>query len=133
MKQLKYLIFLFLITLIPACASSRNQKCTTKCKLTESEIKELCSKRNVALSDSLRQRLIADSKELHLTDEELQILKATGKVILCGKCGYLLNSLKYKQHKQQLNEQHVNTKTGFQPDSLRHRIILTYDNWGTNR
>ena len=125
MKHLHILIMALLVTLT-ACTSSRPQKV----QLTKAEIKEFCSQQNLTLSDSLRHRLIADSKELHLTPEEMQVLKSTGKVVLCGKCGYILDSLKFKKHEQEEQEmkQHTRTKDGFKKDSLRQRIIFTYTN-----
>lgn len=124
MKKLVILTGLFLIFIV-ACQSTIPQP---KQKLSQTEIKEICSKHNLVISDALKKRLIADSKELKLTPEELQVLKSTGKVILCGKCGYILNSLKEKEYKTEKIKQHTGTKTGFRKDSLRQRIIMTYTN-----
>ena len=124
MKNLSILTMILFLGLT-ACTSTMPQP---KAKLTEAEIKELCSKRNCVLSDSLRKRLLADSKELKLTPEEMQVLKSTGRVVLCGKCGYILNSLKYKEHEVKELKQHTGTKTGFKEDSIRKRIIFTYTN-----
>ena len=121
MKHLHILIMVLLVTLT-ACTSGRPQKL----QLSKAEIKELCSKQNLTLSDSLRNRLIADSQELQLTPEEIQVLKSTGKVILCGKCGYMLDSLKFKEHEEKELKQHTGTTGGFQKDSIRQRIIFTY-------
>ena len=91
-------------------------------QLTQSEIRELSSKKNVTLSDSLRQRLIEGSQELHLTPEEMMVLKSTGKVILCGKCGYILNSRQFKDH----NDGKIHGERdsmGFVKGSLRDRIF----------
>jgi len=93
--------------------------------LTPNEIKELCSKENIEISDSLRQRLIKNSKELKLTPEEMQVLKATGKVILCGKCGHILNSLEFKKHKDENLKGDLDSQ-GFIKGSLRDRIIGPY-------
>ena len=123
MKHLNILIMVLLVTLT-ACTSTRPQKV----QLTKAEIKELCSRENCILSDELRQRMITDSKELQLTPEEVQVLNSTGKVILCGKCGYILNSLKYKEYESHEMKQHTGTKKGFKEDSIRQRIIKTYTN-----
>ena len=90
--------------------------------LTKAEIRELSSKENITLSDSLRRRLIADSDELRLTAEEMMVLKYTGKVILCGKCGHILNSKQFKQHKDKVLESKTDSN-GFVEDSLRSRIL----------
>ena len=98
---------------------------TSKLKLTKSEIRELCSRDNVTLSDSLRQRLIEDGDELRLTPEEMIVLKSTGKVILCGECGYILDSLQFKKHKKEEAQEDANSQ-GFIKGSLRERILGPY-------
>jgi hypothetical protein len=128
MKYLNTLILLLLISLT-ACTTAKQD---LKSKLTQKEIQELCSKKSITLSDSLRQRLLADKEQLKLTPTELQVLRKTGKVILCGDCGYILNSLKMKEHnKKKAKEENLHMPKKLQPDSLRKRVILTYDNWGT--
>ena len=91
-------------------------------RLSRAEKKALRSKENVTLSDSLRDRLIEDSQELRLTPEEMMVLRSTGKVILCGKCGYILNSKKFKRH----NDEDIHAardSMGFVKGSLRDRIL----------
>jgi len=127
MKYLNTLILLLLISLT-ACTTAKQD---LKSKLTQKEIQELCSKKSITLSDSLRQRLLADKEQLKLTPTELQVLRKTGKVILCGDCGYILNSLKMKEYKNKTQKENLHMPKKFQPDSLRKRVILTYDNWGT--
>jgi len=90
--------------------------------LSQDEIQALRSKNNVLLTDQLKQRLLANKNELKLTPEEMQVLKRTGKVILCGKCGYLLSERKYKEFERG-KVINLDKKTGFAPDSLRERII----------
>jgi succinate dehydrogenase/fumarate reductase-like Fe-S protein len=90
--------------------------------LSQEEMKALFSKDNVELSDSLKQRIISKSKQLKLTPEEMQVLKSTGKVILCGKCGYLLNEKKFQEFEKG-KVINVDKNTGFAADSLRERII----------
>ena len=128
MKYLNTLILLLLISLT-ACTTAKQEP---QSKLTKKEIQDLCSKKSITLSDSLRQRLLADKEQLHLTPAELQVLRRTGKVVLCGDCGYILNSLKMKEHKKKrAQEKNLHMPKKFQTDSLRKRVILTYDNWGT--
>ena len=91
-------------------------------QLTKSEIRELCSRDNVTLSESLRKRLLDDCKELCLTPEEMKVLKSTGKVILCGKCGYILDSKEFKQHEDGKINKKRDSK-GFIKGSLRDRIV----------
>lgn len=127
MKYLNTLILLLLISLT-ACTTAKPEPHS---KLTKKEIQDLCSKQSMTLSDSLRHRLLADKEQLHLTPEELQVLRKTGKVVLCGKCGYVLNSLRMKEHAKQSKDKNLHMPNKLQTDSLRKRIILTYDNWGT--
>jgi hypothetical protein len=94
-------------------------------KLTKSELRALCSKENFALSDSLKQRLLENGEELKLTPEEMQVLKATGKVILCGKCGFILDSLEYKKRKGKPITEPLD-KQGFIKGSLRDRMLGPY-------
>jgi hypothetical protein len=90
--------------------------------LSKDEMRALFSKDNVELSDSLKQRIMANSQQLQLTPEEMQVLKSTGKVILCGKCGYLLQEKKFKEFEKG-KVINVDKNTGFAVDSLRERII----------
>ena len=90
--------------------------------LSQDEIRALFSKDNVELSDSLKQRIMSNSKQLQLTPEEMQVLKTTGKVVLCGKCGYLLQEKKFKEFEKG-KVINVDKNTGFAADSLRERII----------
>ncbi len=94
-----------------------------KIGLSKAEMAALRSDNNVVLSDALKKRLLSNKSELKLTPEEMQVLKTTGKVILCGKCGYLLQEKKYKQFEKGVVI-NVDKKTGFAKDSLRERIIL---------
>jgi len=90
--------------------------------LSQDEVKALFSKNNVELSDSLKNRIMEKHEQLKLTPEEMQVLKSTGKVILCGKCGYLLNEKKFKEFEKG-KVMNVDADTGFAADSLRERII----------
>ena len=90
--------------------------------LSSAEMQALRSKDNVLLSDELKKRLLANKNQLKLTPEEMQVLKATGKVIFCGKCGYLLNEKKYQEFERGRVIE-TDKKTGFAKDSLRERII----------
>jgi hypothetical protein len=93
-------------------------------ELSQDEINALCSKNNVELSDDLKNRLLKNSDELKLTPEEMQVLKSTGKVVFCGKCGYLLGEQKYKDFEANKGQViNVDKETGFAKDSLRERII----------
>ena len=90
--------------------------------LSEDEIQALRSKNNVVLSDELKARLLASKNQLKLTPEEMQVLKRTGKVVLCGKCGYLLQEKKFQEFEKG-KVISTDKKTGFANDSLRERII----------
>jgi hypothetical protein len=91
-------------------------------KLTPEEIAQLSSKENMTLSESLRKRLINDSQELHLTPEEQEVLRRTGKVILCGKCGHLLDTPSYKKWEKEHGKDYK-PEDKFVPNSLRSRIL----------
>lgn len=110
-----------MVLLVGVCGCETTRQ-TSHFRLTQSEIRELSSKNNVTLSDSLRQRLIAGTKELRLTPEEMMVLRSTGKVILCGKCGYILNSKKFKEHNAG-NTHGERDSMGFVKGSLRDRIF----------
>ncbi len=116
------ILSLILMFVLSGCVTTKKHK---NLQLTKSEIRELCSAENLTLSDSLRARLVADSNELRLTPEELRVLKSTGKVILCGKCGYILDSLEFKKHNDN-NMSHDVDSQGFVKGSLRDRIIGPY-------
>ena len=90
--------------------------------LSDDEIKALRSQDSVLLTDDLKQRLLQNKNQLKLTPEEMQVLKATGKVILCGKCGYLLNEKKFQEFEKG-RVISIDKDTGFAKDSLRERII----------
>ena len=90
--------------------------------LSSDEIQALRSKNNVVLSDALKARLLASQNQLKLTPEEMQVLKRTGKVVLCGKCGYLLQEKKFQEFEKG-KVISTDKKTGFAKDSLRERII----------
>ncbi len=90
--------------------------------LSEDEIQALRSKKNVELTDDLKRRLLTSSN-LKLTPEEMQVLKSTGKVVLCGKCGYLLKEKKFKEFENKGKVINVDKNTGFAHDSLRERVI----------
>ena len=91
-------------------------------QLTAKERAELESRKSCTLSDALRKRLINDCQELKLTPEELQVLKMTGKVILCGKCGHLLGTDKHKEWKA-AHKNDEKPSDDFVPNSLRERIL----------
>ena len=95
-----------------------------KLGLSDDEIKALRSSSNIELSDALKQRLLKNKSQLKLTPEEMQVLKSTGKVILCGKCGYLLKEKKYKNFETKGIVVKLDKDTGFAKDSIRERIIL---------
>ena len=118
LKLLNVVIIALALFTIAGCATS-----SRKLNLCQQELDELKSKNNITLSDSLKQRLIENSNELRLTPEEMQVLKATGKVILCGECGYILNTLKYKEYEAKNKSPNVGAKTEFEKDSIRSRII----------
>lgn len=101
---------------------NQNKASSSHLHLTAKERAELADKKNYTLSESLRHRLINDSQELQLTPEEREVLKRTGKVILCGKCGHLLGTKAYKQWE---TEHGAEYKPGddFVPSSLRERIL----------
>jgi uncharacterized CHY-type Zn-finger protein len=59
-----------------------------------------------------------------LTPEEKQVLKSTGKVILCGRCGYILNSPEYKKFEANGEKKdNFDPETGFASDSIRARLL----------
>ena len=91
-------------------------------KLTSKERAELKCRKRCTLSEALRKRLINDCQELKLTPEELEVLKRTGKVVLCGKCGHLLGTDKHKEWKA-AHENDKKTADDFVPNSLRDRIL----------
>jgi len=126
MKSIMALTMALFIVGIMGCAVPEKTKCI---KLTDDELAHLKAKENVELSESLKKRLLANSKELKLTPEEMEVLKHTGKVILCGKCGYILNSTKYKEaQKKAPSELKDEDHSGFVDDSIRDRIIGPYIN-----
>ncbi len=90
--------------------------------LSKDEIAMLRAKKPCVLSADLRRRLLDHAKELELTPEERRVLESTGKVVLCGKCGYILNSLKYKRFKEN-NKADIDPETGFAKDSIRERLL----------
>ena len=118
MRVISILAVAVLLTLFGCKATQK----TSHLQLTKSEIRELCSKDNITLSDSLRKRLLDDCKELCLTPEEMKVLKSTGKVILCGECGYILDSKEFKQHEDGKINKKRDSK-GFIKGSLRDRIV----------
>jgi len=107
------------VVLLVGCATGEK---TSQFKLTKNELQELCAKKNVTLSDSLKKRLLENGDELKLTPQEMQVLKATGKVILCGRCGYIIDSLEYKEQKGKPVTKPLD-KHGFVKGSLRDRLI----------
>ena len=121
MRTMSMMVIVVMFTLF-GCTTTEK---TSHLKLTKSEIKELCSRDNVTVSDSLRQRLIEGSDELKLTPEEMIVLKSTGKVILCGECGYILDSLQFKKHQKEEAQEDANSQ-GFIKGSLRERIVGPY-------
>ena len=134
MKQIMILLAMVMLGAFTGCkncpvtvAPKPPAKVTTIKKgaieLSQDELRALCSKNNVELSDDLKNRLLSNSSQLKLTPEEMQVLKSTGKVILCGKCGYLLNEKKYKNFETKGTVINIDKETGFAKDSLRERII----------
>ena len=91
---MKKILLLAVAVLIAGCATTQGNF-----QLSEEEITILSSKENITLSKVLVQRLVENSNELKLTPEELEVLKTTGKVVLCGKCGYILDSPERKKYK----------------------------------
>jgi hypothetical protein len=119
--SLQLLVVIIALSFI-GCATTHH-----KLKLTPEEIAILKSKQNVPLSNSLRKRLINDSNELKLTKEEKEVLRRTGKVILCGKCGHLLGTKSYSKWAKE-HETSYKPTDKFVPNSLRTRILqLTTD------
>jgi len=118
MKTILAALFVMVVVL-SGCATAGK---TSKLKLSKSELQQLCSKENVTLSDSLKQRLLENGDELKLTPQEMQVLKATGKVILCGRCGYIIDSLEYKEQKGKPVTKPLD-EHGFVKGSLRDRLI----------
>jgi len=119
MKRLMLLMMVLLFAGVTGCETTKSSHFS----LTPEEKALLASKESVELPDNLRDRLISHSKELRLTPEEMEVLKTTGKVILCGKCGYILNTLKYKQFEAGKVQPNIDPKTGFAKDSIRERIL----------
>ncbi len=126
MKLMLTLMMALVLVGITACNATKKSPIV---KLSDAELKQLCSKGNCEISENLKKRLILHSKELKLTPQEMLVLKKTGKVILCGDCGYLLNSDKYNESKK---SNHANIQDedndGFADDSIRNRIIGPYIN-----
>ena len=91
--------------------------------LTDEEIAMLRAKKPCVLSSELRRKILDHGEELQLTPEERQVLKSTGKVVLCGKCGYILNSSKYKKFEKSSNKVEMDPTTGFAKDSIRERLL----------
>lgn len=116
---MKKMLILALGLLIAGCATTQG-----KITLSKDEIKVLSSKENITLSKELVQRLLENSNELKLTPQEIKVLKKTGKVVLCGDCGYILNSPEWKEFKAKPKK--YDTPTGFADDSIRHRILGPY-------
>lgn len=125
MKMLNF-IGLGILVLLMGC-STRAPK-TTDLQLSVQEQKDLKEQKRFEISDELRKRIIANSKELKLTPEEMLVFKKTGKIVLCGKCGYILNSLKYKAYESGKIKPETDEKTGFPQDSIRDRMIRTFTN-----
>ena len=136
MKQIMILLAMVMLGAFTGCKTcpvTRAPKPPAKAKVTtikkgaielsKEELQALCSKDNVELSDDLKNRLLSNSSQLKLTPEEMQVLKSTGKVILCGKCGYLLQEKKYKDFEAKGTVINVDKNTGFAKDSIRERII----------
>jgi hypothetical protein len=126
MKSIMTLVMVLLLAGITGCAVPEKKDVL---KLSDEELAHLKAKENVVLSPDLKKRLVAHSKELKLTPEEMEVLKHTGKVILCGKCGYILNSTKYKEaQKKPKSELKDEDHSGFIDDSIRDRILGPYIN-----
>jgi hypothetical protein len=107
--------------LLAGCWTTGSKKGTF---LTDDEIAALKTKQPCVLSPALRRKMLEHGEELHLTPEEQQVLKSTGKVILCGRCGYIINSLKYKRfEKNGGKRENFDSDTEFAKDSLRNRLL----------
>jgi hypothetical protein len=124
MKLIMTLMTALMITIITGCAVTDT---AAKVKLSDKELSHLRSKENFEINPELKKRLIEHSKELKLTPEEMMVLKSTGKVILCGKCGYILDSKKYKSAKK-AGKIEDKDHSGFADNSLRDRILGPYIN-----
>ena len=126
---MKLMLTLMMVAVLVVLTGCNVPKKKSALKLSDEELKQLCETKKYEISDDLRKRLIANSKELKLTPEEMLVLKKTGKVILCGDCGYILNTKKYTKSKK---AQHANIidedNNGFADDSIRDRIIGPYTN-----
>ena len=125
-STLNFLVGIAILSFI-GCASKAPDQRTQEAikshlKLSSDEYESLKCKKNCTLSLSLRKRLINNSEELKLTPQEMEVLKRTGKVILCGKCGHLLGTDKYKKWESEHASEY---KPGddFVPNSLRDRIL----------
>jgi len=107
--------------LMAGCWTTGSKKGTF---LTDEEIAALKTKRPCVLSPELRRKMLEHGEELHLTPEEKQVLKSTGKVILCGRCGYILNSPEYKKFEANGEKKdNFDPETGFASDSIRARLL----------
>ena len=126
---MKLMLTLTMVAVLVVIIGCNVPKKKSAFELSDEERKQLCETKTYEISDDLRKRLIANSKELKLTPEEMLVLKKTGKVILCGDCGYILNTEKFHKSKKTA---HANIKdednSGFADDSIRDRIIGPYTN-----
>ena len=126
MKLMLTLMMLAVLVVVTGCNAPKKKPAL---KLSDEELKQLCATKEYEISDDLRKRLLANGKELKLTPEEMLVLKKTGKVILCGDCGYILNTAKFNKSKK---TNHADIKdednNGFADDSIRDRIIGPYTN-----
>ena len=126
MKVIMTLMMALLIIGITACTSTKQKDVLN---LTDEELQQLCAKKPCELSEDLKRRVVAHSKELKLTPEEMQVFKATGKIILCGKCGYIINSKKFKEaNRPDAPKMKDENNDGFADDSIRDRILGPYVN-----
>ncbi len=126
---MKWMLTLIMAVIIVGSTGCNSAKKTPTIKLSDEELKQLCAAQDCELSRGLKDRLIANSKELKLTEEEMEVLKSTGKVVLCGKCGYILNSKKYKEAQKKGKDKIVDKDhSGFADDSIRDRILGPYIN-----
>ena len=119
----KFIAVLLLSLGLAAAGGCLTTSSGNKLGLTDEEIAMLKAKKPCVLSTNLRHRLLDHAEELELTPEERQVLESTGKVVLCGRCGYILNSMKYKKFEKDSNNVEMDPETGFAKDSIRKRLL----------
>jgi hypothetical protein len=71
--------------------------------------------------ESLRDRLLENSKELKLTSKEKSLLRKKNTIILCGDCGHIKGMKECCKKGAE-----VDPTTGFVDNSIRDRILGPY-------